>query len=292
MVSHSILMLLLPIHTRLLKKGDDLASLLSESTQIVEGDILVISSKAIATMEGAAIDLRKITISKDADKWSKACGRSAAFCQAILDELERLHGKVVGTCPGALLTELRPTGLSEGTIFAANAGLDQSNVEDGFAVGWPRDPVESVKKLQEALYSLSPRGEPACLQAGTMVRGFGVILSDSCCIPRRRGVTAHALVVSGIDPLFSEIGNNDLFGKPLRITIEARADQLATAANILMGNAGQLIPAVIIRDHGIPLTRFESWVPGIEPEEDLFQGIFSIDNSFTFPTMARFPHAP
>lgn len=257
-------MLLLPVHTRLLKKGDDLVSLLLEHAEFQTDDILVISSKAVATVEGAAIDLHQIAPSKDAKRWSKVCGRSAPFCQTVLDELERLDGKVVGTCPGALLTELRPTGLSEGTIFAANAGLDQSNVEDGYAIGWPRDPVASVRKLREEFYSLPRWGS---------THPIAVILSDSCCIPRRRGVTAHALVVSGIDPLFSEIGNNDLFGKPLRITIEARADQLVTAANILMGNAGQGIPAVIIRDHGLSFSDFEGWVPGIEPEEDLFGNI-------------------
>lgn len=249
-------MLLLPLHTRLLQKGDDLATILHKSADFATGDILVISSKAVATVEGAAIDLQKITPSKDAERWSTTCGRSRAFCQAVLEETVRLHGVVTGTCPGALLTELRPEGLREGTIFAANAGLDQSNVEDGFAIGWPRDPVASVRKLREEF-------------------AMGIILSDSCCIPRRRGVIAHALALSGMDPLFSEIGNTDLFGKPLRITIEARADQLATAANILMGNAGQGVPAVIIRDHGLPLSNYEGWVPGIEPEEDLFQNIIN-----------------
>ncbi|MBI2117330.1 coenzyme F420-0:L-glutamate ligase [Candidatus Peregrinibacteria bacterium] len=278
-------MLLLPIHTRLLENGDDLISLLQKSTPVSDGDILIISSKAVATVEGAAIDLRQITPSNNAEKWSKACGRSAAFCQAVLDETKRLHGEVVGTCPGALLTELRPDGLTEGTIFAANAGLDQSNVADGFAIGWPRDPVASVQKLRMAIEksllvgslarcSSQKKRTTSNQQPATQNNHcIAVIVSDSCCIPRRRGVTAHALAVSGIDPLHSEMGNVDLFGKPLRITIEARADQLATAANILMGNAGQGVPAAIIRDHGIPLTRFEGWVPGIEPENDLFRAL-------------------
>lgn len=276
-------MLLLPIHIRLLQNGDDLASLLKEHTEFHTGDILVLSSKAVAAVEGAAIDLRQITPSKDAEKWSTTCGRSAAFCQAVLQEVERLHGEVVGTCPGALLTELRPTGLTEGTIFAANAGLDQSNVPDGFAMGWPREPVASVRRLRQTMQDIGPRTSdkgkesPSSRSPKSYFRSptFAVILSDSCCIPRRRGVLANALVVSGMDPLFSEIGHNDLFGKPLRITIEARADQLATAANILMGNAGQSVPAVIIRDHGLPLSNYEGWVPGIEPEEDLFQSIVS-----------------
>ncbi len=282
-------MLLSPITTRLIQDGDDLAALLLASASIAEGDIVVLSSKAVATAEGAAIDLHTLTPSKEAKRWSTACGRSPAFCQAVLHEVERLHGKVIGTCPGALLTELRPDGLAEGTIFAANAGLDQSNVAEGFAIGWPRDPVASVRRIRQEIEQC--HGEPVepwrralpfdelrvtpSLKEGRKMKRtkIAIILSDSCCIPRRRGVTAHALVVAGIDPLHSEIGHKDLFGKPLRITIEARADQLATAANILMGNAGQSVPAALIRNHGIPLTRFEGWVPGIEPEHDLFRGL-------------------
>ena len=75
---------------------------------------------------------------------------------------------------------------------------------------------------------------------------------------------------SGLDPLLSQKGKTDLFGKPLKITTEAVADQLATAANFLMGNAAQSIPAVIIRDHGLTLSDWEGWIPGIEPEKDLF----------------------
>ena len=97
-----------------------------------------------------------------------------------------------------------------------------------------------------------------------------VLLTDSTCRPRRLGVTALALTVSGFDPLRSLIGMKDLFGKDLRLTQEAVADQLATAANMLMGNAGESVPAMIIRNHGIPFSNFEGWVPGIAPKDDLF----------------------
>jgi len=59
------------------------------------------------------------------------------------------------------------------------------------------------------------------------------------------------------------------------MTFEATADQLATAANFLMGNAAESVPAVILRGHGITLTEDEGWVPGIKPEEDLFKGLFN-----------------
>ena len=93
--------------------------------------------------------------------------------------------------------------------------------------------------------------------AGTANPGVGVAIG--------LGVTAFALVCVGLDPLLSQQGVEDLFGKPLRITTEAIADQLATAANFVMGNAGQSTPAAIIRAHGLRLSDFAGWVPGIEP---------------------------
>ena len=102
---------------------------------------------------------------------------------------------------------------------------------------------------------------------------IAVILSDSCCRPRRWGVTAYALAVAGIDPLHDQKGAHDLYGREIRITQEAVADQLATAANMLMGNADASTPAVIMRDHKTPLSDYEGWVPGIAREEDLFAGL-------------------
>ena len=247
-------MILLAIKTLLLKKGDNLPSFIQGS--IKDGDIVVVSSKAIATIEGAALDLARITPSKEANEWSAKTGRSAAFMEATLVEMKRLHGKIVGHCSGAVLTEVKPEGLSSGTILTANAGLDESNVKKNHAIGWPKDPVQSAIRLQTELGNVA------------------VIITDSCCRPRRLGVTAFALVVAGFDPLVSlKNGTEDLFGKSMRITTEAVADQLATAANFLMGNAAQSTPIVIIREHGIAFSDYKGWVPGIEPEEDLFKGI-------------------
>lgn len=247
-------MILIPISSAVLKSGDALAPLIA--TFLKGGDIVVVSSKAIATIEGRRIDLKNVKPSKEAEEWSEKTGRNAAFCQATLEETKRLRGSVRGFCPGALVTEVRPEGLKEGTIITANAGLDESNADEGFAIGWPADPVKSAKELKAAL--------------GGKV---GILITDSSLCPRRRGVVAFALVCAGFDPFAPQEGKEDLFGKKLRITTEATADQLATAANFLMGNAGQGIPACIIRDHGIPLTSFAGWVPGIEPYEDLFKEI-------------------
>jgi coenzyme F420-0:L-glutamate ligase len=250
---------ILPIRTPILKEGDDLVTILLKNATFQDSDILVISSKAVATVEGAAIDLTKVKPTEEAHRWAEKCGRSPEFRQAILDEAARLHGTVVGSCPLAMLTELKPDGLREGTLLVPNAGLDQSNVPEGQCIGWPLDPVSSLRTLRKALMQ----------RTGYRL---ALILSDSCCRPRRRGVTAFALVVSGLDPFSSLIGKEDLFHRELAMTVEARADQLSTAANMVMGNASESLPAAIIRDHGFPLSDFEGWVPGITREEDLFVG--------------------
>ncbi len=238
-------MLILPLRTGTLRAGDDLPARLLENGALQNGDIVVVSSKAVATTEGAAM-----LLTDDAD----------AFREAVLKETDRLHGTVLPGCAQAMLCELRPEGLRTGTILAANAGLDRSNVEAGHVIGWPKDPVASVRNVRVSLEQAS----------GTRI---GVIISDSCCKPRRQGVTAYALTVSGFSPIISRVDEKDLFGRKLRMTQEATADQLATAANFVMGNGAEGTPAAIIRDHGLTLSDFEGWVPGIEPSEDLFNGL-------------------
>lgn len=232
-------MLILPVRTPLLRPGDDLAAAIAASCAQKPGDIVAVSAKAAATCEGRMLPLAPFG---EGDE---------AFHKAVLAETERMHGTVLCTRAGVMLTELRPDGLDRGTLLVANAGLDRSNAPEGFAVGWPEDPVASVRNLRNAL-------------------GAGIILTDSCCHVRRLGVTAMALAVSGLMPFRNRAGERDLFGRTLTVTQEAVADQLATAANLLMGNAAQAVPAALIRDHGIAEADFEGWVEGIAPEGDMF----------------------
>ncbi|PIR52633.1 hypothetical protein COU76_05445 [Candidatus Peregrinibacteria bacterium CG10_big_fil_rev_8_21_14_0_10_49_10] len=261
-------MYFLPIRTGILRKGDFIAQTIAKECDLQNGDIVAVSAKACAVCEGAAIDLSQVAITAEATDWAERCGRSPAFRQAVLDETERMHGIVVSSCPLAMLCDLQPDGLSEGSILAVNAGLDESNIGEGFAIGWPKDPVATVQNMQDELQKISGKH-------------IAVILTDSCCRPGRLGVTALALCTCGIDPLLSQIGKPDLFGHKLTMTHEATADQLATAANFLMGNADQSTPAVILREHGLSLSDFCGWVPGIERNEDMFQGVFENLNSLT-----------
>ncbi len=247
-------MLILPVRTPLLSPGSDIAgAIIAAGAQ--PRDIMVVSSKAMATIEGSIVSLNDVTPSMEAQGYGEKTGLQPHFCEAVLRETTYRNGSVRGHCPFAILTELQPTGMT-GSILAANAGMDKSNTAAGTAIGWPKDPVTSARMLRDAL-------------GGTVA----VIVSDSCCVPRRDGVSAYALAVAGMDPIIDEKGHADLFGKPLSITKEARADQLATAANVLMGNADQSCPAAIIRDHGCAMTDFAGWVPGMPREKDLFTGL-------------------
>ena len=246
---------LLPLKTGLLRAGDDLAGALRNAGAIRSDDIVVVSSKAVATCEDAFVDLASIAVSDEARAEADKTGRTPAFCQAVLDETARMHGKVVGRCPGALLCLLHP--LPHIWIVAANAAMDQSNVPEGTALGWPLDSAASAKRLSDEL-------------------GCAVIVIDSCCTPLRTGIAAYALACAGVEPVRDERGKPDLFDKPLRITRDAVADELASAASLLMGNAAQATPAVIARGHGLPPSDFHGWIPTFPPEEDLFRDVIRL----------------
>ncbi len=245
---------ILGVSTPLLTPGSDLAAEILQRVTLQKGDIIVISSKAVATTEGSALSLEIFQPSAEATKLSKQCNQDPRFTEFVLREIKRMNGRVIGISPHVLLTSLKLEGLKQGRILCPNAGADQSNVKKDYAIGWPIDPVKSAKALQEKL-------------------GVPVVISDSCCVPGRLGVTAFALVCAGLDPFRSEVGNKDLFGKTMRLTQEAIADQLATAANAVMGNSAQSVPAAIIRDSGIVSSDFLGWVEGIEQQEDIYRDL-------------------
>lgn len=120
----------LPIKTPVLTEGDDLAGLLAK--EVREGDIIVVSSKAVATVEGAAMNLSEYTPSPQAIELSQGHGplKSPAFYEAVLQETARMNGSVIHANYGVALTELHPDGM-EGCFLVPNAGLDMSNIAEG-----------------------------------------------------------------------------------------------------------------------------------------------------------------
>ena len=236
---------------------DDLAALLiaaCEQSSLVPaaGDIVVLAQKIVSKAEGRYVDLATVRPSPQAQELAAAVDKDARLTEVILRESRR----VVRTRPGVLIVEHRLG------FIMANAGVDRSNVDP--AAGrepvllLPVDPDRSAEMLLARLSK----------QFGA---GLGVIITDSWGRPWRRGTAGVALGVAGIPALMDLRGRPDLFGHELRVTQTAFADEVACAASLLMGQADEGRPAVLVRGlswSGAPSPA----VVLIRPEqEDLFR---------------------
>jgi coenzyme F420-0:L-glutamate ligase len=219
---------LVPLPTGLIGPGEDLPARLEAAWREVgaepkEGDVLLVASKAVATWEGRVVDLANVAVTPMAEELALGTGMPAAFCQVAMDESDI----VLGGVPGALLT------LARG-MFVANGGADLSNVPEGHAVLWPGDAWEASRLLRE---ELGARGAP----------GLGVVIVDSHVQPLRFGTVGMALGWSGIVGVEDVRGQEDLYGKPLHVTRRNVADMLASAGTLVMGEADEATPAVLVR---------------------------------------------
>lgn len=216
------------IKTPIISAGDDLAKILETSLkeaglEPLEGDIFVLAESAVASAEKRIVELASITPGKEAQDLGKKYELDPREMELVLKECDELFGGV----SGAALT------ITKG-ILAPNAGIDASNAPEGCVVLLPKDPRKSADELRKKLEQYY-----SC--------GLGVIIGDSRTQPLRLGCTGLALGVSGILPVEDARGSTDIYGKPLRITHKAIADNLVSAAELLMGEAGERVPCVLIR---------------------------------------------
>ena len=228
----------IPLRTPLVKKGDDIAQLLLDSAgeELAEGAVFAVCGKIISTAQGRVVAC--------ADDEMEALARR---------EAEQVFGKGKS---GLLMTQKYGAALP-------NAGVDTSNSPAGTAVLLPTDPWGEACQLR------------AKLQQRANINNLGVLVIDSCVMPLRRGLVGVALGWAGIQPLADERGNPDVFGNPLAHSQVAVADALASAAQILMGQGAQSVPAVLFL--GAPVA-FTNAPPNpqqlhIPAEEDLFFGV-------------------
>lgn len=203
--------------------GDGLAALIVEAVSLSDGDVVVMASSVVSTVEGRSVSLDDIEPSDKADEVARQTGKNPRQVQLILDQAQDLCVK-----RDVLLTRL------EGGLVCANAGVDRSNAGDGRALILPSDSDASAELLRSEL------------EARTGKR-IGVVVSDSHGRPLRLGCIGVALGASGITTLYDRRGDVDLFGRPLESTIVALGDVLASAAQLVMGEASELIPAVVVR---------------------------------------------
>jgi len=190
-------------------------------------DILVVKHKVVSKVEGALVELESITPSATSRRWARAHGLDARVSELAVRESRR----IVRRKRGVLITQTRHG------FICANSGVDVSNVNGGrHALLLPRDPDRSAAKLRKELRR----------QLGIEL---AVIISDSFGRPWREGLTEVAIGVAGMRPLIDYRGRRDSHGYPLRVSVDAVADELACAAGLVCGKLAG-VPAAIIRGFG------------------------------------------
>lgn len=207
----------------LIHTGDDLPSIICKNLELQDRDIVIVASTVVAKTEGEIFRLEDITPGKIALEMAARNGKDARFIQAVLSRSR----EVLVEKPFMLVTTLAGH-------TCVNAGIDESNIEDGFLLYPPENPDASASRIGQELEKLSGRK-------------LSVIVTDTNGRAFKIGQTGAAIGIYRIKPVKRWIGEKDLFGKVLEITEEAVADELAGAANLLMGEGAGGIPVVVIR---------------------------------------------
>jgi len=210
--------------------GDDIVETLMRtmshsSMQFEDGDIIVISHKVLSKAEGRVVRLRGIVPSTRARQIAKTTGKAERFVELVLSETKR----VVKATPEVLLVE------DKRGIICINAGIDKSNVEgkDSFAM-LPLDPGSSAERCRVKIRELTGKK-------------IGIVVCDTYSRPFRRGQVNFAIGIAGITPFRDYRGKGDLFSQTLKVKNTAVVDEVAAAAELVMGQADEATPVVIIR---------------------------------------------
>jgi coenzyme F420-0:L-glutamate ligase len=241
-----------------IKKNDPLFEIIISTIEktnntLLEGDIVVISEKVIATSQGRVVNLSEV---KDISEKARKLAKKYDMDERLVELIVRESTMVLGGLPHVLLAETHH-------FLIANAGIDQSNAGPGNAVLFPANPDKVVKEYREKL------------KKEFKIKKLGVIISDSRVQPLRRGTVGIAVATAGFEPVEDLRGKPDIFKRPLQITMRAIADDLTSAAQFLLNEADQQTPVVIIRGVNVEFTEHPQLSPDMPPEECLFMNIFS-----------------
>ena len=242
------------LSTGLLQTGDDLTGRIIESLkstgagQIEDNDIILLAESPLATVEGRIVRESDVKPGAEAVSLAKQYKMSPVMAELVLNEAD----EIVGGVPGYLLAR-------KGNLFLPNCGIDESNAPDGWVTMLPADPDASAERVRREVRERTGKD-------------IAVIVIDSRTHAMRLGVSGVAIGCAGILPIEDERGKKDLFGHELHVTRRATADNLASTAELLMGESSEGVPVVLIR--GYPYVKAEGVkIEGIAPEEDLFLGM-------------------
>jgi len=241
----------------LVKAGDDLAKMIVETAEkegasLSDGDVVVIAQKIVSKAEGRIINLKDVVPSKEAEEMARAVLKDPRLVELILRESK----EIVKASPRTLIVKTR-----DGAV-CLNAGIDKSNVADRDTYALlPEDPDGAARKLRAEIMKLTGKR-------------VSVVICDTYSRPFRRGQVEFAIGIAGIKPFKDYRGQRDLFGYVLRVKNVAMVDEIASAAELVMGQGKEAIPVAIIKN----LNRAEESESSsirdlnISKQEDLFRG--------------------
>ncbi|MDQ2674316.1 MAG: coenzyme F420-0:L-glutamate ligase [Chloroflexota bacterium] len=234
-----------------IQPGDDLAAVIADvatDVHLTDADVVVVTQKIVSKSEGRLVDLATVEPSDFAREWAARWDKDPRQVEVVLRE----SASIVRMGPGGLIISRTRHGL-----VCANAGVDVSNVGGGdVAALLPEDPDASARRIRAGLRQRTGAA-PA------------VIISDSFGRPWRNGIVNVAIGSAGIESLLDLRGEPDVAGRPMRATIIAVADQLASAADLAGGKTDGR-PVVIIRGYAWRPSDAGASVLVMEAERDLF----------------------
>lgn len=241
----------------LIHPGTDLLALVCDITRasgptLLDGDVLVIAQKIVSKAEGRYVDLDTVEPSQRALDLAKRVQKDPRLVEIILGESRR----VLRHRAGALIVEHRLG------FVLANAGVDQSNVDprrgNRPVLLLPKDPDASARRLHEGLRE-------------RLGKAVAVVINDSLGRAWRLGTVGVALGAAGLPALFDLRGQPDLYGRPLQVSQTGFADEIAAAASLVMGQADEAAPMVVLR--GLQWSAASSSAAHLvrDPNEDLFR---------------------
>lgn len=214
----------------LIKPGDNIAKIITETAkqnglEIEDGDIIVIAQKIFSKAEGRIVNLKEVVPSEDAREIARITGKSPKFVELVLREAK----EVIKASREILLVE------DVRGLVCINAGIDKSNIEgeSNFAL-LPEDPDASAEKCRKEIRKLTGKD-------------VAIIICDTYSRPFRRGQVNFAIGLAGIRPFKDYRGKRDLYGYILKVKNVAVADEIAAAAELLMGQAEEATPVVIFK---------------------------------------------
>lgn len=221
---------IIPIEVKppLTRPTKDLGGLIYEKINdngvgLVDGDIVVVSSKLVSIAQGRLYDEEMLNAMPDSRRLASDLGVSEKVAEAVLRESIRVVGGGAG-----LLMSYRPEGL------VPNSGIDKSNSPNGLLVLYPLRPFRTADEIRERLYELSGRR-------------LGVVISDSRVLPLRQGTVGLSIGYSGLKGVVELRGARDLFGRPLVHTRFNLADCVCSAALLVMGESDEGVPIAVVR---------------------------------------------